>query len=519
MAKRYMLVDSPQLGTNKQYKSSSTVNWKLCVLCQIDTEESLQCPANSDREPKGVGYKTLAEDLYQFKLLGSTPPPIDFDMLDDGSGIESTLMSHKSAWHKSCRAKFNKTKLQRAAKKHTIKPECSTSGIHGHASERKRPLHEVLTCFFCDHPAGDAGLHEAATYAIDFHVRQCALDLEDTNLLAKLSSGDTIAIEAKYHRTCLVSLYNRHRCHSAANQKEKQTLDSNLRGIAFAELVAYIEDVHVEGVAPVFKLADLANLYQTRMDQLGVTTASSRLHSTRLKERLLAALPHLSAHTEGRDVLLTFEDDVGAALKQACRHESDANHLAKAAQIVRQDMFKQSFSFNGSIEKGTQQAVIPPSLLALVNMVMNGPNIKHQSDLSTEATTAARSISQLVMFNSVKHARANVCVETGLRHNRERETPLTIYVAMKIHAMTRSRNLVSSLYHLGLCVSYDRLLQITADMANGICKRFDADQIVCPAQMRHGVFTTCAVDNIDHNPSSATLISWHSYISNTTPIS
>ena len=211
----------------------------------------------------------------------------------------------------------------------------------------------------------------------------------------------------------------------------------------------------------------------------------------------------LSAHTEGRDVL-TFEEDVGAALKQACGHESDAAHLAKAAQIVRQDMFKQQFSFNGSIEKDAQQTVIPPSLLALVNMVINGPNIKYQSDLGSEATTAATSISQLLMFNSVKHARGNVYVETGLRHNRDREMPLTIYVAIKIHAMTRSRNLVSCLYHLGLCISYDRLLQIMADMANGICKRFDAEQIVCPAQMRQGVFTTCAVDNIDHNPSSAT---------------
>jgi len=55
-----------------------------------------------------------------------------------------------------------------------------------------------------------------------------------------------------------------------------------------------------------------------------------------------------------------------------------------------------------------------------------------------------------------------------------------------------------------MCISYDRLLQITADMANSICSRFEADQIVCPPKMRHGLFTTGAVDNIDHNPTSAT---------------
>ena len=37
---------------------------------------------------------------------------------------------------------------------------------------------------------------------------------------------------------------------------------ADLHSIAFAELVAYMEDFRMEGsVAPVFKLADLAHLY------------------------------------------------------------------------------------------------------------------------------------------------------------------------------------------------------------------------------------------------------------------
>ena len=43
-----------------------------------------------------------------------------------------------------------------------------------------------------------------------------------------------------------------------------------LHGIAFAELVAYMEDFRMEGsVAPVFKLADLAHLYELLLEQLG----------------------------------------------------------------------------------------------------------------------------------------------------------------------------------------------------------------------------------------------------------
>ena len=59
------------------------------------------------------------------------------------------------------------------------------------------------------------------------------------------------------------------------------------------------------------------------------------------------------------------------------------------------------------------------------------------------------------------------------------------------------------MFSLGLCVSYHRLLQMTADIANEVCQQFAADD-VCPPKMRKGLFTVAAVDNIDYNPSSAT---------------
>ena len=42
-----------------------------------------------------------------------------------------------------------------------------------------------------------------------------AQELADTKLLAKLSEGDMIATEAKYHCNCLSRLRNAYRDHSA----------------------------------------------------------------------------------------------------------------------------------------------------------------------------------------------------------------------------------------------------------------------------------------------------------------
>ena len=48
------------------------------------------------------------------------------------------------------------------------------------------------------------------------------------------------------------------------------------------------------------RLADLVQLYQSRMEQLGVQL-DTRVHSTRLKQRLLAQFPDLREHTKGRE--------------------------------------------------------------------------------------------------------------------------------------------------------------------------------------------------------------------------
>jgi len=56
---------------------------------------------------------------------------------------------------------------------------------------------------------------------------------------------------------------------------------------------------------------------------------------------------------------------------------------------------------------------------------------------------------------------------------------------------------------MGLCISYDRLLGISTDIANTVCAMYDKEGVVCPPKLSMNVFTVSAVENIYH-PSSAT---------------
>lgn len=62
----------------------------------------------------------------------------------------------------------------------------------------------------------------------------------DSELLTRLSVGEMVALEAKYHTKCLTSLYNHAR--KAMEHEEQATHhEHELAGIAYAELVMYIE--------------------------------------------------------------------------------------------------------------------------------------------------------------------------------------------------------------------------------------------------------------------------------------
>ena len=136
-------------------------------------------------------------------------------------------------------------------------------------------------CFFCDENSSD--MRKASTFKLQENVQRCALVLQDSVLLAKLSAGDMMAQDAMYHPKCLVALYR------TAEKVENTCDDKEYSGkqrhaISLAELLTYIEESREDNAtAPIFKLSDLANMYTSRLKQLGVNN-STRTHSTRLKE-------------------------------------------------------------------------------------------------------------------------------------------------------------------------------------------------------------------------------------------
>ena len=61
--------------------------------------------------------------------------------------------------------------------------------------------------------------------------------------------------------------------------------------------------------------------------------------------------------------------------------------------------------------------------------------------------------------------------------SKKRETPIVIYNSLKLYGTVRSKSLIDNLFHLGLCISNDRVLEIPKEYADNLVKGYNVNQV------------------------------------------
>ena len=59
----------------------------------------------------------MAANLVKFDELGKLPRTVQLHRLDEGQGVEATMVAHQAKWHKTCMLEYNNTMLRRAEKR------------------------------------------------------------------------------------------------------------------------------------------------------------------------------------------------------------------------------------------------------------------------------------------------------------------------------------------------------------------------------------------------------------------
>ena len=146
---------------------------------------------------------------------------------------------------------------------------------------------------------------------------------------------------------------------------------------------------------------------------------------------------------------------------------------------------------------------MPIELLVLISMLVDGVIIENQ-DFSQEILT----ISQLVMYNFGNRKLVADRRYPNKRHTRHLETHPPTYISLKIYATVRSKALIDSLFSLGICLPYLRILEITEDIGIKTLKKYEINDCFVPDNIKNGIFTVVAKDTIELN-ARCTIIKSH----------
>ena len=324
-------------------------------------------------------YNTFLFNVTRFKDLNSLPVELKFN-------IETTtvddLLNNSAKWHQSCHLKFSSSKLEKAQKRKSVSSDGHDTLLCLKSSKHRKVTGGDQKCLFCDEGDKVGVLRSFTTIETDRNLPQIVNDLQDFELLAKISGGDLIAIEAKYNMKCLTNLRNKHRSFQRKS-KSDQFLEAEEEerfheARAFVELLEYVED-SVENGTLVFTLPELHSLFANRLIDLFYPKSVNR---SRLKSKILDHFQEANEHDDGKQTVLIFRNGLKNIVKEAVQERDfsdDTAVLAKAAKIVQRDMFShKGFSFSGIFPLGCQESSVPASLKSLISMIMNGLNVKNQ---------------------------------------------------------------------------------------------------------------------------------------------
>ena len=461
------------------------------------------------------GYSELATMLPIFHELGALN--FDLNRVSKVDNILVVLNEKKAIYHKSCKDKYNQRmhqrlldKIEKAKKRLLETREESQRPSKLRRSSENRTLVDK-NCLFCSNDETFEILHAAGTkdatstkvnhkHVEDFteKLKTMASYLQETNVLAKLTSGDVISNELFYHTKCQVNFLNRYnRTKLLENKSPSEKNLDYTKSLALNQIVIHIYENGRSNPNVTYEIVKVENIYKELLKEYEIDyEIDYDTHSTRFAEKLLSRIPELERKVHKNKIYIRFKENdvVKDTLDPDKFHQSVNNVIFPIRKMVSE--WKNEF--NGKFTETCQQESVPKPLLTLMSLLIDGNDITRQK-YSQEALTC----SQLVMSNFKKDKHPSKLLDIRY-HSKKQETPIYIYNALKLYATVRSETLIDRLFPLGICVSYKRVLEITKNMAYTLIKQFEEEKVILPTCTRKGIFTAIAKDNIDLNSTSTT---------------
>ena len=487
-----------------EIKKRTITNWELCCFCQEKKTESLVCPY---RKPQyHQSYVEVGADIDSF-VENKLPLPLDVTkecLLGQGFGnVSATLLAEKAVFHKSCRDLFREKERQRIKKRIHKRANDENDDSCYSPSKKTRSSFDagfsktIPQCVVClgETDTSANPLRQCST--LNDNLKNMAYKAMNWSVYARLNASfDNVAGRVHYHQVCGRNLYNQARAKENDVNKVNTCPKSAYDPLVIAEFVAYMQDKFCA-----FKLTEIHDLYEKRLGQLKSQWLDISINKSRFKEHILEKLgSEWDGSKSGKYVILSPKSYASDVLMSHLNEElsdNEAEKIVSVGMLLRKYILKDQEEFNGYFTNSGVRKSVPAPLLTLMRVLLEG--VTDIDDTTGTEKMNARSkvalaLSQLVISNAVVKGRKKA---QHLQQVKGRETPLPLYVGLKLESNGRQKKLITQFNRIGLSVSHQRVKQVRKKIAKAVSKRFKDEKVVVPSNCQRGIFTTGTTDNID----------------------
>lgn len=487
------------LPPSAKRRRTSETTWTLCLLCQLETAESISEPKNKESYVK----------LYNCITERATWNERNFVELKKCLGdLTSTDFETKHArWHRSCyQNATHKGHMERAHKmfmeQHQSSPKCDSLNLP--YTRAKTTVYVKSVCIFCDKGATTHNkLHLVQTDSAGEKLLKAVELSNDDRLRVRVNESikpaDAHAIDVMYHKNCWnKNVSNKLRQTNISHEKQNKCVE--VSDIEFINsLKIFLEEGHV------VSMAELENMYKNICTTNGVPESEfkSRRQIKKLIEEELLELDVVfnapKRKNESERISLKAVKDVVMAQAEDENVGDNLRNLYSAAKCIRRLILGATkWNFEGSFLQDNIDDVVPMELFYFFKWCLVGQvDMSHvQASKSSEVNSRAVRLSQSLMYECMTPRQVTKTDSQLSRHINDVPVPLAVGIA--VHKETRSKKLIQILNGFGCCVDYHRILQLEDQIVCEVLQRIEEnDGVYIPHDLTIGRFIFCAADNID----------------------
>lgn len=391
-------------------------------------------------------------------------------------------------------------------------PKCKKTKANLSEERSSRSSSKVIDwslCLFCQKVKrkGVKTLLNVASFEAGYAIVNAARTRCDHVMLLNIEGVDLIASEAKYHSACRANYVSKTNL-KYVSYKEESEEDECIYSAAFD---TYIKEIALGlSKGKIFDMNFLLDGYKEALKLKGCTS-SSIYRSSKLKKRMLSHFTDkiifqkrldpskselvYSSDLSVESIVETTASSVAEGYCQENRQDKEKDNKAilfHAAQIIKNDIkncagisIKPLRSDDISMENAKR--LVPDSLKSFLSEVISRSE-KKSSLYSEGSTSDTEKDKRVVMLGQdIIHAASNSQVKT----------PKHIGLAVTVHHLTGSKELVTLLNRMGHCSSYDDVEVVNTAWAREISARSAIMGVVIPSNITPGSFIQFAADNND----------------------